>query len=171
MHERIILVVFSLLLPFGHCQGRCLGFTHLLEAASNPFSEGSQCQTPEGTSGSCISIKSCEPLVQLLRTRSNDPDTRNFLRRSVCGYTGSTPLVCCPETRSPVATTEEARANTSPIIQKGSTGSSSLPEPPICGYGNKTVGRVVGGIPAKLGMLFLADLLHNKSAVCWDHNR
>lgn len=89
--------------------------------------------------------------MQLLRTQSNNLETRTFLRKSVCGYVGTTPLVCCPLQRSlpiGVATTTEQSQVTTATTQDR----SALLEPPDCGFGNHTVGRVVGGIPAKLGM-------------------
>lgn len=94
-------------------------------------------------------------MVQLLRTQSNNPETRTFLRRSVCGYVGTTPLVCCPLQRSlpvPAATTTEQPQVTTAASSSREDRFATLLEPPDCGFGNHTVGRVVGGIPAKLGM-------------------
>lgn len=87
--------------------------------------------------------------MQLLRTRSNDPETRTFLRRSVCGFIGTVPLVCCPVNRN---SDDHSTTEGSSLRSSNNQERIELPVPPYCGSSNKTVGRVVGGIAAKLGM-------------------
>ncbi|XP_044757284.1 phenoloxidase-activating factor 1-like [Coccinella septempunctata] len=51
-----------------------------------------RCTTPNGDSGRCISVYSCQILLNVVR--SKDPEQIRFLRESQCGYS-SNPLVCC----------------------------------------------------------------------------
>lgn len=68
---------------------------------------------------------------------------------------GTVPLVCCPLERSlPIEVASETKETSVNITANPADHSSNLLlEPPNCGFGNNTVGRVVGGIPAKLGKL------------------
>lgn len=50
------------------------------------------CTTPNGDRGRCISVYSCQTLLNVVRSR--DPEQIRFLRESQCGY-NSNPLVCC----------------------------------------------------------------------------
>ncbi|KAK9881048.1 hypothetical protein WA026_014392 [Henosepilachna vigintioctopunctata] len=50
------------------------------------------CDTPNRDSGRCISIYSCQILLNVVR--SKDPTQVQFLRESQCGFQ-SNPLVCC----------------------------------------------------------------------------
>jgi len=129
----VVLVFFSLLcalIPSTHSQGTC--------------------QNPQGQLGTCISIRLCPALLDLLKSNPQDPQTGNFLRASVCGYQGSDPWVCCPS---------------SPSINGGNTDNDSEGDrgreitntpygplyPPNCGFSNVTLRRIVGGEPASLG--------------------
>lgn len=55
------------------------------------FSED-RCTTPNGDTGRCISVYSCQTLLNVVRSR--DSEQIRFLRESQCGYS-SNPLVCC----------------------------------------------------------------------------
>lgn len=117
------------------------------------FTEGTPCDTPLQTAGTCISIKSCDTLLNLLRTQSNNVEVRNYLRRSACGFVGTTPLVCCPRNETPAPSgsgTTESGAEGTPT-STGRAVNQDLLRPPKCGFSNVTTARVVGGIPAKLG--------------------
>lgn len=55
------------------------------------------CITPLSTPGTCINIKNCELLVNILkRPRPLSQNMLDFLRDSQCGFEDSTPKVCCP---------------------------------------------------------------------------
>ncbi|MPC31357.1 Venom serine protease Bi-VSP [Portunus trituberculatus] len=61
--------------------------------------QGSSCVDGNGQAGTCISIRSCQPLqqlVQALRTNTGPPNGFQILRRSVCNIQiNREPLVCC----------------------------------------------------------------------------
>lgn len=136
--------------------------------------EGQYCRTPSNDIGTCINIKSCDSLLQLLVSQSNNPQVRTFLLRSTCGYFGSTPLVCCQRggrqlpngngngnqqrptvaTRPPVPivtpSTSSPLVLPSPRPNQG-TQQITLGRPLECGYSNISSGRIVGGSPAAKG--------------------
>lgn len=53
------------------------------------------CQTVDGGIGSCLSIISCEPYVQLLNDarNGNNPALVQILRKAHCGFEGNNPKV------------------------------------------------------------------------------
>ncbi|XP_046615531.1 venom protease-like isoform X1 [Neodiprion virginianus] len=102
------------------------------------------CTTPSGEGGTCINIRRCQSLLDILLTQGNAAG--NYLRSSVCGFEGLDPRVCCPSgsqsmTSAPLTTPMAGRqvASYGPLY------------PNECGLSNATYTRVVGGIPAKLG--------------------
>jgi len=115
------------------------------------------CRTPDGSYGYCTRLQECGPMVNLLALPS--PAALAFLRKSICGYQGFEPKVCCSyfgaagvESTTPfvfgggdVVTTARP-----PTPSKPTTGSySALPD--SCGYTNATRIRIVGGIEAPMG--------------------
>nr|XP_022915432.1 venom protease-like [Onthophagus taurus] len=124
---------------------------------SNVSGQDRYCTTPLRDDGRCIIINSCEPLITLLKTQNQNQEIRNYLVRSVCGYSGNLPMVCCPQygrslpdtssTSSTTPSTTTAKINDN--LEDRS--SNSLPTFPGCGLTNSTDFRVVGGTPAKLG--------------------
>lgn len=118
--------------------------------------DGALCNTPVGSPGVCISIKSCEPLLDVLRAQSGNPEVRNYLRKSACGFLGTVPLVCCPQAQRGLTTEQPAPVvqTTPPPPAPVVDGTQELLRPPNCGYSNISFPRVVGGIPAKLGKCF-----------------
>ncbi|VEN60176.1 unnamed protein product [Callosobruchus maculatus] len=121
--------------------------------------EGTPCATPDQQIGPCVSIYSCEPLLQLLKKRAGDSEARSYLQRSVCGYNRDTPRVCCPEATSknfedggggsPNRPKDKTIPTPTPTSKKETL--QELPSPPTCGFSNVTTARVVGGVPAELG--------------------
>uniref|UniRef100_A0A182PNA6 CLIP domain-containing serine protease n=1 Tax=Anopheles epiroticus TaxID=199890 RepID=A0A182PNA6_9DIPT len=58
------------------------------------------CQTPDGKAGTCVYIRSCLPIRQLLLKKENmTPEDRSFVMKSNCGQQGRSVLVCCPLVR------------------------------------------------------------------------
>ncbi|KAG7204079.1 hypothetical protein KM043_001930 [Ampulex compressa] len=56
------------------------------------------CITPLKTSGTCINIRNCQPLVNILRrARPLSQQSLEFLRNSQCGFEGTYPKVCCED--------------------------------------------------------------------------
>ncbi|XP_011647067.1 venom serine protease Bi-VSP-like [Pogonomyrmex barbatus] len=126
-----------------------LVFISLLCALIPSTHSQDQCQNPEGQPGICINIKSCTVLLNLLKTKSQDPVVGNFLRASLCGFIGNDPLVCCPSDTDAGGTNglEDNRDN-----RKEITNTPYGPLlPPYCGFSNVTLRRIVGGDPAPLG--------------------
>mgnify|MGYP003343779468 CR=1 FL=1 len=90
-----------------------------------------QCVTPNEKPGTCIPIRECAPLVEILQHSVINPDEIELLQASQCGRSGNQPKVCCPtETSTEVVT------------------SDLLPTPEQCG---QVLGqRIVGGNAARL---------------------
>lgn len=83
-----------------------LGFTVFLLLLSviglNAQYEPQLCTTPQFTSGYCVGIRSCPPLLSILQSRPLSAQAIDYLRRSQCGFEGTDPSVCCPiENRRP----------------------------------------------------------------------
>ena len=57
--------------------------------------EGS-CRTPSGKSGTCINLKICPTLMEIIgRERPISESSIDLLRKSQCGFEGKDPKVCC----------------------------------------------------------------------------
>ncbi|EZA47437.1 hypothetical protein DMN91_005410 [Ooceraea biroi] len=109
------------------------------------------CTNPEGQPGTCINIRSCSALLNLLQTGSQNPAVNNFLRSSVCGYEGKDPRVCCPSDRGG-GNADDTDTVAGDRGSKGVTKTAYGPlYPPECGSSNLTLRRIVGGEPATLG--------------------
>lgn len=127
-----------------------------------------QCRTPDGENGSCISLDGCDGLKLLLRSQSNNPRVRIYLQRSTCGFIGNLPKVCCQSSRiqtssetpneitsSQPVTSATTTTTSTPVTKNPDNGNSQkyqLLRPPQCGVTKAKNGRIVGGVPAKLGM-------------------
>lgn len=94
---------------------------------------GDTCNTPRGERGTCLPIRECPSLVDMLRTGAQNSDVTNYLRQNICGYEGRDPIVCCPQTNS------------------SSTG-TTLPSPDVCGKLGAEIKKIVGGSDADLGL-------------------
>ncbi|XP_031825659.1 CLIP domain-containing serine protease HP8-like [Nomia melanderi] len=76
----------------------------LLLYPANAQNAGSSCTTPNGAPGTCIGIRQCVPLLNILQMRPLPSEAINFLRQSQCGFAGSNPEVCCPNQGPDVST-------------------------------------------------------------------
>lgn len=103
----------------------------LLIAATN----GQQtCSTPDGRTGNCILLRSCDTLFTLIKKKPLLDEDRTFLSRSQCGWSREEnhPLVCCNALlEAPVR-----------------VGASLLPAVGVCGI--QTSERIVGGDNTKI---------------------
>ncbi|KYQ50711.1 Proclotting enzyme, partial [Trachymyrmex zeteki] len=106
------------------------------------------CENPEGQLGTCINIRSCTLLLNLLKSDPQNPQVGNFLRASVCGFEGSDPRVCCPSNINGETDNDSQGNGNHEEITNTQYGPL---HPPYCGYSNATLNKIVGGIPAKLG--------------------
>lgn len=60
--------------------------------------ETHECITPDGVPGKCIELIVCKPLLELLERISVDnPNFKDYLGDSTCGYIQFNPKVCCPD--------------------------------------------------------------------------
>ncbi|XP_063984192.1 uncharacterized protein LOC135166115 [Diachasmimorpha longicaudata] len=54
-----------------------------------------RCLSLSGREGSCVNIRKCQKMVELLQKMPQTEETRDYLRRSRCGTEGRDPKVCC----------------------------------------------------------------------------
>ncbi|KAJ9599076.1 hypothetical protein L9F63_010443 [Diploptera punctata] len=110
----------------------------LLFATARSQSAKNPCVNPRGQEGTCINIKQCAELIEMLRNQRNEPGVADFLRASACGFDGRDPKVCC-------ATGPPPKTNITPRVK--------IPDESECGFTGKTVNeiKVIGGFPAPLG--------------------
>jgi Regulatory CLIP domain of proteinases len=95
------------------------------------------CNTPANESGTCISIKQCPHLLQMLKVKPLTEQQKQFLHNSQCGFIDNVAYVCCA-TPKPVV-----------VHQQGPTdGVKLLPDLTICG--GSTSDRIVGGERTKI---------------------
>ncbi|XP_058796722.1 melanization protease 1-like [Phymastichus coffea] len=59
------------------------------------FPDEIRCTMPNQQLGTCINIRRCPSMLDMLQTRPLTPQITDFLRKSQCGYEGSNPKVCC----------------------------------------------------------------------------
>ncbi|KAJ8971378.1 hypothetical protein NQ317_008967 [Molorchus minor] len=126
--------------------------------------EGTPCYTPRNEYGLCVNIKKCVVLIELLRTQSSNESVRNYLRTSTCGYEGTTPMVCCPQTTPKGDSNENTSAESTTTkseddTRQGREKEAVLPISPECGFSNVTNSRVVGGMPAALVRMLFVDVI------------
>lgn len=107
------------------------------------------CTNPINLPGKCMNIRSCTPLLDLLRTYGTS--VTNFLRNSLCGFDGRDPKVCCPTSESNVDENGNEFSTTpspEPPLRNTSYGPLLAPN---CGQSNGPIPKIVGGVPAILG--------------------
>lgn len=158
-----ILPLHSLAASASHQHHRSVRETLLFNIGTTP--DPNHCITPDGLEGSCIDLISCDELYSKLR-QSPTPDFINFLRKSICRYEKTTPVICCAKTQpvistsEPVNITEEPETTVHPVTTPVATteappttppptGEKLLPE--TCGAGLDIALRIVGGTPAPIG--------------------
>lgn len=59
--------------------------------------QSKSCSTPSGASGECISVYNCQVLLKLINKPDRTSQDIDLLKKSQCGYEGSSPAVCCPK--------------------------------------------------------------------------
>lgn len=57
------------------------------------FQSQQQCSTPDRRRGSCVDLRQCPALYNLIRKPNISFDERNFLRQSQCAYLNNYPWV------------------------------------------------------------------------------
>lgn len=110
-------------------------------------------------------------MKNILQTQRNNATAMDFLRKSVCGYEGKVPKICCvldSEMMTPNKTTidktEKAPVSNLPSKTQNLTTNSpnslysKLPSLKSCGRGrSKPSFRIIGGIPAAIGNFSLIN--------------
>lgn len=76
----------------------------------------------------------------MLAKKPLQPNTRNYLKNSQCGFIDEIPYVCCVENDFEIEDFEEKN-----ITEKLK---QVLPEPPICGFAEG--GKIFGGVYTSL---------------------
>ncbi|PNF34236.1 hypothetical protein B7P43_G17518 [Cryptotermes secundus] len=106
------------------------------------------CTNPSGQAGTCLNIKQCPSLLNLLRQQREIPGVADFLRASACGYEGRDPKVCCPGVATGTTGPPPENNTSAPVTEY-----VRLPDLSECGIVGPAVEdrRVVGGYPAELG--------------------
>ncbi|XP_017888028.2 venom serine protease Bi-VSP-like [Ceratina calcarata] len=110
-------------------------FTCLMLISFLKLAISQECMTPTQVAGTCIDIKNCQPLLELLRREG--AKAADFAKKFICRIEGKNPIVCCPGKSG--GSTE--RNLYGPLL------------PPQCGFSNVFRPRIVGGMPAKLNAL------------------
>lgn len=87
-----------------------------------------RCDTPDGRDGTCVNLVECSDLYGRLRTNPT-PDFINFLRKSICRYEKSTPVICCPKSEPINSSEEPVVITTTPTTTTSSTTTSSTTTP------------------------------------------
>lgn len=134
---------------------------------------GSSCLDPDNRRGTCIPIRNCPALLDLLTSRGREPAVANFLRQSQCASTiNNQPQVCCSSSggsspslqQTQVTTTQRTAATTqrqTPTTQRQTpqiTQPGLTNRPPTgnvdysqCGKSTKNAIKIVGGQNSTLG--------------------
>lgn len=126
---------------------------------------------PSNQAGICLPLKRCPNLNKLANRKHSSLADRNFLRRSLCGHIGRTPLVCCSQQKQQQQTQQPeqiaARSSGSPIHLNDF--------PKDCGRTEEVFHQdayaieylVVGGEESRIGDLpWLALLQYEKCMFC-----
>ncbi|TDG40257.1 hypothetical protein AWZ03_013327 [Drosophila navojoa] len=106
------------------------------------------CTTPTDQSGTCINLRECTYLFELIQRRTLSSSERSLLQNSQCGYRNGQVLICCANSRNlsqpPIwgQPQPQSQPQPQPSIPIGRSG--LLPQAPNCG--DNFADRVVGGI-------------------------
>lgn len=79
--------------------------------------EDDGCRTPDGGTGTCITIYSCKHMINLLDRvpQPIPPRITNLLKSYQCGFEGRNPKVCCPSKPIILDTVIEKRPDISTV--------------------------------------------------------
>ncbi|XP_011312402.1 serine protease easter-like [Fopius arisanus] len=102
------------------------------------------CRNPNGDVGSCINIRQCTALMNILQSRPLDPQNVRFLQESRCGFEGRDPKVCCVGQHQSVGPDSDQNGETN----NGSIASRADLLPDDCGRDLSL--RILGGERAEI---------------------
>ncbi|KAI5740466.1 hypothetical protein M8J76_004123 [Diaphorina citri] len=113
--------------------------------------DDSLCSTPRNEIGTCISIRQCRYLYDILNNERNNPRAVQYVKNSHCGLEGRLPKVCCPQhtlTNNQPTTTTTRRPNN----RNGAFTKLPSPDNNECGVNAfNSSKRIVGGTPSERG--------------------
>lgn len=115
---------------------------------SQKQTRGRTCLTAINEQGSCINIKQCSYMYNLLRTQSNHTDATIYLQKSKCGYEGGEVKICCPTTP---ATSSQRPSPPNQPNPPNQSNAARLNFNQMCGVQLHTENKIVNGHEAMLG--------------------
>ncbi|XP_044740954.1 venom protease-like [Chrysoperla carnea] len=129
-------------------------FLLLMFCALSKISPGAcdNCVTPKNENGTCIPIKLCPPLMQiLLSAQYRYTPQLAELRKYTCGFSYKVPLVCCPISVNQSQPLIPTSTTTSTTIAPRITTRSNLPTECGTSASQQTLPRIIGGYDIKKG--------------------
>ncbi|XP_011313455.1 uncharacterized protein [Fopius arisanus] len=120
------------------------------------------CRNPNGDVGSCINIRQCTALMNILQSRPLDPQNVRFLQESRCGFEGRDPKVCCVGQHQSVGPDSDQNGETN----NGSIASRADLLPDDCGRDLSL--RILGGERAEIDEFPWMVLLEYQKPMMWN---
>lgn len=134
---------------------------------------GRQCRDGWGRSGLCVSLRSCNSIHKLIRSKPSSEDI-TLIKKSICASQSRGVIICCatPTTTEATTTTTTTQApldlsQFDPNTPEGNPKRLLLPQWPICG--SLLSERIVGGKEADLGEFPWLALLGFKEEETFDY--
>ncbi|KAL1461560.1 hypothetical protein WDU94_013445 [Cyamophila willieti] len=137
--------------------GLYIAILFLIPSSHQQDYDDNLCSTPRNEIGTCIGIRQCRYLYDLLQRERNNPAATRYVQNSHCGVEGRLPKVCCPQssltggwggqptTRPPPATTRRPS-------NRNTLGKFPDPYNNECGIvAFNSSKRIVGGTPSEKG--------------------
>ncbi|CAG7722892.1 unnamed protein product [Allacma fusca] len=107
---------------------------------------GRQCTTLNNGTGSCVPLKNCPVLVQMLSSPNVTLDTIRQLQKLTCGFDRDEPRACCPTNQVQGVKPDLTNKFNTLIPLENHKNWKLLPKFDECGKINTTVGnRIIGG--------------------------
>lgn len=115
--------------------------------------DDSLCSTPRNEIGTCIGIRECRYLYDLLEREKNNPRAVQYVRNSHCGVEGRLPKVCCPQytldQQATTTTTSRPGSNRNKLPAFNKLPSAARNECGVNAFDSSK--RIVGGTPSERG--------------------
>uniref|UniRef100_A0A8D8XXR3 CLIP domain-containing serine protease n=1 Tax=Cacopsylla melanoneura TaxID=428564 RepID=A0A8D8XXR3_9HEMI len=77
--------------------GLYIAILFIVPASHQQDYDDNLCSTPRNEIGTCIGIRECRYLYDLLERERNNPAAKRYVQNSHCGVEGRLPKVCCPQ--------------------------------------------------------------------------
>ncbi|KAJ8721366.1 hypothetical protein PYW07_002141 [Mythimna separata] len=130
------------------------------------LSQSETCVTPLGKQSKCVSFYKCPTLLKAIEHGSpRNSMVKSFLKRSLCGYQGDTPKVCCGPLPSAPMQEQNPRPNQALPQGRSSYNQEDSSPAPRNQCGVDTSGdRIYGGVPTELNEFPWMALLGYKNS-------